>query len=77
MVSILGFLYERLAAVATGLTNDVQSIKLQEFLRIDCPAVEPLCAVVIGTTLADVDKDSVVAVYAGHYLKMAMHFLRG
>ena len=70
-----GFLYERLAAVATGITNDVQCIKLQEFLRMEYHAPEALVPVGFGTTLADMEKNTVVEVYAGHYLKMAMHFL--
>ena len=50
-----GFLYERLAAVATGLTNDVQCIKLQEFLRMEYHAPEALVPVGFGTTLADIE----------------------
>ena len=38
-------------------------------------APEALVPVGFSTTLAEMEKNTVVAVYAGHYLKMAMHFL--
>ena len=70
-----GFLYERMAALATGITNDVQYIKLQEYLSLQHHGREILQLIGFSTTLADMEKNTFVAVYAGQYLKMAMHFL--
>ena len=70
-----GFLYERLAAMATGVTNDIQYIKLQEFLRMENHAPEALVPVGFSTTLADMENNNVAAVYTSHYLTMALHFL--
>nr|AMT81339.1 hypothetical protein [Sphingobium baderi] len=70
-----GFLYERLAALATGVTNDIQYIKLQEFLRMENHAPESLVPVGFSTTLADMENNNIAAVFASRYISMALHFL--
>jgi len=70
-----GFLYERLAASLTGLSNDIQYIKLQEFIGcVDHPA-EILAQLGFGSSLAEMENNVVAATYAGNYLTMGMHFL--
>lgn len=70
-----GFLYERMAALATGITNDVQYIKLKEFLSLQDHYPEILHQMGFGTTLDEMANNKVASVYAGHYLTMAIHYL--
>ena len=70
-----GFLYERMAATATGLTNDVQYIKLREFVRLGAHGSEILSQFGFGMTPEEMDEKIGDFVYVDHYLTMGMHFL--
>jgi 2,4-diaminopentanoate dehydrogenase len=70
-----GFLYERMAALATGLTNDVKYIKLQEFVRLNNHGPEILVQFGFTTTPAEMEKNSSAPIYVDQYLTMGMHFL--
>jgi 4-hydroxy-tetrahydrodipicolinate reductase len=70
-----GFLYERVAALATGVTNDIQYIKLQEFLRMENHSPEALVPVGFSKTLAETETNTIAADFASRYIRMTLHFL--
>jgi hypothetical protein len=71
-----GFLYERLAAVMTGLSNDIQYVRLEEYFNcanlVDHKILELFG---FGTPLEELERDSVAATLAHNYLTMGMHYL--
>jgi 2,4-diaminopentanoate dehydrogenase len=70
-----GFMYERLAATMTGLTNDVQYIKLQEYVNLHNHGADVLKVFGFGSPIEEVKKSETLANLASNYLTMAMHCL--
>lgn len=71
-----GFIFERLAAVMTGISNDIQSIRLDEYVcSQDKPSGEILGLFGYGMTLEEIEKNTTVAMLAETYLAMGMRYL--
>lgn len=70
-----GFLYERLAALMTGLSNDIKYIKLQEFVRLVEHGTDILVQFGFGSTPEQMKENVAAPTYAGNYLTMGMHYL--
>ncbi|MEJ2410266.1 MAG: hypothetical protein P8Y48_13295 [Novosphingobium sp.] len=70
-----GFFYERLAPLMTGLSSEIEQIKLKEYTSLinQGPDILPLFG--FGTTIEEVEKNPVAATMAGNYLTMGMHYL--
>jgi len=71
-----GFYNERLAILMTGLTNDVQQIKFQEFFNAEplAGALETLQLFGFGAPLAQVEANPLAGVMAENYLKQPILF---
>jgi 2,4-diaminopentanoate dehydrogenase len=70
-----GFLYERLAAVMTGLSNDIEVIRLEEYFNCSNVGGDILGLFGFGRAPEEVTNESAAAVMAGNYLTMGMRYL--
>jgi 4-hydroxy-tetrahydrodipicolinate reductase len=71
-----GFMYERLAALMTGLSNDIQHIRLEEYVSSEnLPDAGLLKVLGFGTSLEKIDEITPAATIAQAYLTMGMHYL--
>jgi 2,4-diaminopentanoate dehydrogenase len=70
-----GFMYERLAALMTGLANDIQYIRLEEYFNVSSVGAEIIGLFGFGTKLAEIKENPVAATMASNYLTMGMHYL--
>lgn len=72
-----GFVYERLAAVMTGLSNDIQSIRLDEFYN--CQHMSDGAGILgifgFGSTAEEIAANPVAATISSDFLPMGMHYL--
>lgn len=70
-----GFLYERLAPVMTGISNDIDHIRLEEYFNLKTVTTEMIAGFGFGNTLEEIENNTFSATYAGNYLTMGMHYL--
>lgn len=70
-----GFMYERLAALMTGLSNDIEYIRLEEFVNSHTMSPDILELFGFGNTLDQIEKNPISAKMAGNYLTMGMKYL--
>lgn len=70
-----GFLYERLAPLMTGLSSEIEYIKLKEYTSLVNSAPDILSIFGLGMSMEQVERDPVAAKMAGNYLTMGMHYL--
>ena len=70
-----GFFYERLAPLMTGLSSEIEQIKLKEYTSLVNQGADILPLFGFGTSIEQVEKDPVAATMAGNYLTMGMHYL--
>jgi len=70
-----GFMYERLAALMTGVSNDIQYIRLEEYFNVSSVGADIIGLFGFGTTLEGIKKNPVAAMMASNYLTMGMHYL--
>ena len=70
-----GFLYERLAALMTGLSNDIQYIRLEEYINCSTLGAQILGLYGFGNTTEEIKENPIAAKMAGNYLSMGMHYL--
>jgi 4-hydroxy-tetrahydrodipicolinate reductase len=70
-----GFIYERLAAVMTGMSNDIEFIRLDEYFNMHRTSAELLSLFGFGSTEQQVKEHPVAGLYASNYLTMGMHYL--
>jgi hypothetical protein len=71
-----GFLYERLAATMTGLSNDITQIRLEEYFN--CSGLESgdiLSLYGFGTSLEELEQNAVPSSMAENYLTMGIRYL--
>lgn len=72
-----GFVYERLAAATTGLSNDIQSIRLDEFFN--CQHLNTGTGILdifgFGSTAEEIAANPVAATISSDFLPMGMHYL--
>jgi 4-hydroxy-tetrahydrodipicolinate reductase len=71
-----GFFNERMAILATGLTNDVTHIKFQEFFNAEplSGALETLNMFGFGSRKEEAEKNVAVAMLAENYLRQPIQF---
>jgi hypothetical protein len=71
-----GFYNERLVLLMTGLSNDVQNIKFQEFFNAEplAGALETLQLFGFGSPLAQVEANPIAGILAENYLKQPIVF---
>ncbi|MET0545765.1 MAG: hypothetical protein ABWZ40_05605 [Caulobacterales bacterium] len=71
-----GFFNERMALLATGLSNDVTHIKFQEFINAEplAGALEMLQLFGFGSPLEVVQKSDAAAMLAENYLCLPIHY---
>jgi 4-hydroxy-tetrahydrodipicolinate reductase len=70
-----GFLYERLAALMTGISNDIESIRLEEYFNCSNVGGDILGLFGFGRAPEEVTNESAAAIMAGNYLTMGMRYL--
>jgi hypothetical protein len=70
-----GFIFERLAAVMTGVSNDIELVRLDEYFNMHLTSAQLLGLFGFGNTEAQIREHPVAAEYAGNYLTMGMHYL--
>lgn len=72
-----GFVYERLAAVMTGVSNDIQSIRLDEFFNCQHMdnGADILAMFGFGSTAEEIAANPVAATISSDFLPMGMHYL--
>jgi 2,4-diaminopentanoate dehydrogenase len=70
-----GFLYERLAPLMTGISNDIEYIRLEEYFNCANVGGEILRLFGFGTTEEAIRENPIAAMMAGNYLTMGMHYL--
>jgi len=72
-----GFVYERLAPLMTGISNDIQCIRLDEFFNCEQlkNGAEILRLYGFGSTPEEIEKNPVAASIASHFLPVGMHYL--
>lgn len=70
-----GFLYERLAALMTGISNDIQYIRLDEYFNCGNVGAEFLRTFGFGNTLDEIEKDPIAGKNANNYLSMAIQYM--
>jgi len=71
-----GFLYERLAATMTGMSNEITQIRLEEYFN--CAGLENgeiLKLYGFGTSLAELEQNAVPSTMAENYLTMGIQYL--
>lgn len=71
-----GFLYERLAATMTGLSNDITQIRLEEYFSCASLANSEILRLYgFGTSLEELERNAVPATMAENYLTMGIRYL--
>jgi 4-hydroxy-tetrahydrodipicolinate reductase len=70
-----GFMFERLAAVMTGVSNDIEYIRLDEYFNMHRTSAQLLGLFGFGNTEAQIEQHPVAAIYAANYLTMGMRYL--
>jgi 2,4-diaminopentanoate dehydrogenase len=71
-----GFLFERLVALMTGLSNDIQHVRMEEYFNCANLANHTILELYgFGTAIADVERSPIAATMAQNYLTMGMHYL--
>lgn len=72
-----GFVDQHLAAVMTGISNDIQSVRVDEFFNCEHlkGGNEILGLLGFGLTPDEIEKNTVPATIASDYLPLGMHFL--
>ena len=70
-----GFMYERLAALMTGLSNDIEYIRLEEYVNAHTMSPDILELFGFGNTLEQIEENPISAKMAANYLTMGMKYL--
>lgn len=70
-----GFMYERLAALMTGLSNDIEYIRLDEYFNCTTVGGDILHLFGFGNSAEEIKKNPIAALMAGNYLTMGMRYL--
>jgi hypothetical protein len=70
-----GFMFERLAAVMTGVSNDIEFIRLDEYFNMHRTSAQLLELFGFGNTEEQIAQHPVAAIYAANYLTMGMRYL--
>jgi 2,4-diaminopentanoate dehydrogenase len=70
-----GFIFERLAALMTGVSNDIEFIRLDEYFNMHRTSADLLGLFGFGNTEEQIREHPVAAIYAANYLTMGMRYL--
>ena len=70
-----GFMFERVAALMTNISTDIEFIRLSEYFNMHLTSAELLGAFCFGGTEEQIREHPLAATYAGNYLTMGMHYL--
>ena len=70
-----GFMYERLAALMTGLSNDIEYIRMEEYANCQGADADTLSLFGFGSTLEQIEETSIAPKIAGNYLTTGMKYL--
>jgi 4-hydroxy-tetrahydrodipicolinate reductase len=72
-----GFMFERLAATMTGISNDIQCIRVDEYFSCQhlTNGKEILPLYGFGTPVEEVEKNETSGILVGHYLTGPIHYM--